>query len=448
MTSSLRLDVSFPDLRDVERFRALGPTHLDEIGQRFGISDDVVEDMRLHSMVLPFRVNEYVLENLIDWDDIPGDPIYQLVFPQPGMLPNLSAADLAVLRDAAPKSAERRDLVARLRADLNPHPSGQQEHNVPRWDGEPIDGVQHKYEQTALYFPSQGQTCHAYCTYCFRWAQFIGDPDLRFASPSPDRFVGYLGEHPEVHDVLITGGDSMIMSTARLRQHLEPILTVPSVRTLRFGTKALAYWPARFTTDADAEDLLHLFEQIVASGRTVAVMAHMSHPRELQTDLARWAVERIRATGALIYCQAPLMAHINDDPQTWSDLWKGEVTLGAVPYYMFMARDTGPQQYFEVPVPRAWEIFTDAYRTLPGLSRTVRGPVMSAGPGKVLVDGIDGEHGRRVATLRFEQARDASLVGRPFRAICPEDASWLDDLTLLDDTPPDIRAAVDAFRSA
>lgn len=440
------LDVSFPDLRDVERFRALGPQHLGEIQDRFGLSPDVVDDMRLHATVLPFRVNEYVLENLIDWDRAPSDPIYQLVFPQPGMLPDLSPGDLALLRDAPLKSPERRELVGRLRSDLNPHPSGQQEHNVPVVDGQRVDGVQHKYEQTALYFPSQGQTCHAYCTYCFRWAQFIGDPDLRFSASSPDPFVGYLQRHPEVHDVLVTGGDSMIMSTARLRQHLEPLLTLPTVRTIRFGTKALAYWPARFTTDADADDLLRLIEEIVATGRTVAVMAHMSHPRELHTDLARWAVERLRSSGALIYCQAPLMAHINDDADTWADLWKSEVAVGAVPYYMFMARDTGPQEYFKVPMPRAWQIFTEAYRQLPGLSRTVRGPVMSAAPGKVLVDGIEGEPGNHIATLRFEQARDASLVGRPFRAHCPDDAGWLDDVTLLPETSADIRAAIEAFR--
>ena len=315
---------------------------------------------------------------------------------------------------------------AALRARLNPHPSGQQELNVPTVDGQRLAGVQHKYAQTVLYFPAQGQTCHAYCTYCFRWAQFVGDADLRFAAPDPGGLVDYLGQHPEVSDVLVTGGDPMIMSTMRLRAHLEPLLDVPSVATIRIGTKSLAYWPARFTTDSDADDLLRLFDKVIATGRTLAVMAHLSHPRELSTDVARDAIARIRSTGAVVYAQAPLMAHVNDDPQTWAALWRAELAAGVVPYYMFVARDTGPQAYFEVPLDRAWGIFTTAYTTLPGLARTVRGPVMSATPGKVVVDHVETyPDGDQVAHLRFLQARDPRLVGRPFQARMRPGATWL-----------------------
>ena len=445
VTALSLLGASAPSTESSDRFKAIGPQHLDDLQRRFGLSSDMVDGMRLHAAVLPFRVNEYVIENLIDWSNIPEDPIFQLVFPQPGMLPDLTTAQLELLRSGGRASRERIELVARLRAELNPHPAGQQEHNVPMLDGQSIDGVQHKYEQTALYFPAQGQTCHAYCTYCFRWAQFIGDPDLRFAAKTPEQFVGYLHAHPEVHDVLVTGGDSMIMSTERLRSHIHALMGVETVRTFRFGTKALAYWPDRFVNDTDADDLLLMFEEIIASGCMVAVMAHFSHPRELSTPLVQEAMRRIRATGAVIYCQAPLMAHVNDDAQTWADMWRAEVSAGAVPYYMFMARDTGPQDYFEVPIPRAYEIFTEAYRTLPGLSRTVRGPVMSSGPGKVMIDGISGEPGSLIAHARFLQARDPELVGRPFRAACPDDASWLDDLTVLDGEPADITAEIARF---
>ena len=173
--------------------------------------------------------------------------------------------------------------------------------------------MQHKYRETVLYFPQQGQTCHAYCTYCFRWAQFVGDADLRFAAPGPEQLVAYLHRHPAVTDVLVTGGDPMIMSTERLRSHVEPLLAVDTVRTIRFGTKAVAYWPYRFVSDSDADDLLRLFEQVVAAGRNVAVMAHFSHPRELATEVATRAIARIRATGAVVYCQAPLIRYVNDD---------------------------------------------------------------------------------------------------------------------------------------
>jgi KamA family protein len=436
------------------RYRALGPAQLGSIASRYGLSDDEAHAIRLHAMVLPFRVNEYVLDNLIDWADVPADPMYQLVFPQPGMLPQTELAELARQAGAQGSTDGLRAAVAAMRARLNPHPAGQRELNVPHVDGQPVPGLQHKYARTVLHFPAQGQTCHAYCTYCFRWAQFVGDQDLRFAATDPSGLIDYLAVHPEVTDVLVTGGDPMIMSTMRLRGHLEPILSAEAVDTIRIGTKSLAYWPARFTSDPDADDLLRLMEKVVASGRTLAVMAHFSHPRELSTDLVQEAVARIRSTGAAIYCQAPLMAHVNDDADAWARLWRAELAVGAVPYYMFLARDTGPQAYFEVPLDRAWRIFSDAYATLPGLARTVRGPVMSSTPGKVVVDGAGPDCGAGAdsgagaeLSLRFLQARDPGLVGRPFRArMSTPRSAWLDAVEVAPGTQDDIRAAVTSAR--
>ncbi|MET9578714.1 lysine 2,3-aminomutase [Streptomyces massasporeus] len=425
-----------------ERFRAYGPRHLDDIAARFGVPDQIRETVRRLSLVLPFRVNEYVLTHLVDWDRVPDDPLFQLTFPQHGMLDAADEEQLGKLSEDPGDRLLLRDLVRDIRARLNPHPSGQQQYNVPHHEGTALPGLQHKYHETVLYFPGQGQTCHAYCTYCFRWAQFVGDADLRFAAPDPTGLLAYLAAHPEVSDVLITGGDPMVMSTERLRRHVEPLLGIESVATVRIGTKSVAYWPQRFTTDQDADDVLRLFEQVVAAGKQLAVMAHFSHPRELETAPARHALQRIRATGAVVYCQAPLIAHVNDDPATWSTLWRTELAAGAVPYYLFVERDTGPHEYFKVPLARAVEIFQAAYRTLPGLARTVRGPVMSATPGKVVVDGVQRTPEGSFFQLRMLQARDPALVGRPFRAPFDPHAAWLDDLRIDLASPPDLTAAL------
>ncbi|MFR9800576.1 KamA family radical SAM protein [Streptomyces sp. MS06] len=432
---------------ETARFRAHGPRQIDEIVKRYGLSADVRETVRVVSEVLPFRVNGYVLSQLIDWDNIPHDPMFQLVFPQRGML---AAEDESAVARALESGSrpELRATVAEIRARLNPHPSGQRELNVPSDEGLALPGMQHKYRETVLYFPGHGQTCHSYCTYCFRWAQFVGDADLRFAASSPDQLIGYLCKHPEVSDVLVTGGDPMVMTTDRLRSHLEPLLAVESVRTIRIGTKSVAYWPHRFVTDQDADDVLSLFEKVVDSGRNLAVMAHFSHPRELETDLARRAVARIRASGALVYCQAPLIAHVNDDARVWNELWCAELAAGAVPYYMFVERDTGPHDYFKVSLADAVTIFQDAYRALPGLARTVRGPVMSATPGKVAVDGVADTPQGRQFQLRMLQARDPRLVGRSFRARYSPDAAWIDALELDPGTPSDLAAAVKSARAA
>lgn len=414
------------------------------MAQRYPLSADLVEATRILSLVLPFRANSYVLDHLIDWDNVPDDPIFQLVFPQRGML---TEDDEAQLLEASPVQGRPAPglaaLVQRIRLGLNPHPSGQLELNVPRdEEGEVLPGLQHKYRETVLYFPSNGQTCHAYCSYCFRWPQFVGDADLKFATPGPEGLVAYLRSHPDVSDVLITGGDPLIMSTDQLRRHLQPLLEVDTVRTIRLGTKSPAYWPQRFVSDPDADDLLRLFAEVVHSGRTLAVMAHYSHPIELEPEIARRAVSRIRNTGAVMYCQAPLMGHVNAKAETWERLWRDQLALGMVPYYQFVARDTGGRDYFKVPLVQAAEIFSTAYRSLPGLARTVRGPVMSATPGKIQVDGVVNLGGEDTLALKMLNARDPQLVGRQFWARYSDTAAWIDELEPHPLTPPDLAAAV------
>jgi L-lysine 2,3-aminomutase len=281
-----------------------------------------------------------------------------------------------------------------------------------------------------LFFPAQGQTCHSYCTYCFRWPQFVGLDDMKFAAAECEGLTDYLRAHREVTSVLITGGDPLVMRASVLRRYIEPLLApdLDNLISIRIGSKALAYWPYRVLSDPDADDLLRLFEEVRDAGRHLSLMAHYSHPRELETDAAQAAVRRVQSTGALVRCQAPLVAHVNDSAEIWADLWRRELALGAVPYYMFVERDTGPKRYFEVPLARALQIFNGAYTRVSGLARTVRGPSMSATPGKVVIDGVARVAGEQVFVLRFLQARDPSWVGRPFFARYDPEAAWLDVL--------------------
>jgi KamA family protein len=420
-----------PSARSAGRgFHAYSAKHLDMLAARAGLAPDERLAVRAVATVLPFRANSYVIENLIDWDAAPDDPIYRLVFPQPDMLP---AADVGRLADMIAAGAPQVDLRAaahEIRMRLNPHPAGQLLLNAPNLHGRPLPGLQHKYPETVLFFPRQGQTCHAYCTYCFRWAQFVDEPDLKMATDDIGTLVAYLSEHPEVTSVLITGGDPMIMGEPVLRRYIEPLLDprLDHVESIRIGTKSLSYWPQRFVTDPDADATLRLFADVVDSGRTLAVMAHFSHPRELEPSVLAEAVRRIRGTGAVIRTQAPLIRSINDDPGTWRAMWRTQIRLGMIPYYMFVERDTGPQDYFAVPLARGYEIFRDAYQGVSGLARTVRGPSMSATPGKVCVDGVAEVAGLRVFVLRLIQARDPSLVGTPFFARFDPAATWLTDL--------------------
>jgi len=394
------------------------------------LPEDLIEAIDVVGSVLPFKTNNYVVDNLIDWNNIPNDPIFVLTFPQKGMLLPHHYEKIEVLIKKKASKSEIKTAANEIRLELNPHPAGQLDHNVPEMDGEKIFGMQHKYRETALFFPSQGQTCHAYCTFCFRWPQFVGMDDLKFASKQAEHLVDYIKEHKEVTDVLFTGGDPLIMKTKHLEYYIRPLIeaNIENLRNIRIGTKALGYWPYRFITDDDADDLLKLFKDVKRAGKHLAFMAHFNHSVELEGEVVAEAIGRILETGAIIRTQSPVLKHINDDPKVWADMWKNQVALGCTPYYMFVARNTGAQHYFSMPLVEAWQLFREAYQSVSGICRTVRGPSMSALPGKVQVLGISELANQKIMTLRMIQGRNPDWTAKPFFAEYDEQATWYNDL--------------------
>ncbi len=381
--------------------------------------------------VLPFKTNNYVTDQLIDWSRVPDDPIFTLTFPRREMLDRRHYAYLSQLMETDAPPATIKETIGSIRLSLNPNPAGQ-EHNVPTMGDVKLKGVQHKYRETVLFFPSQGQTCHAYCTFCFRWPQFSGMTGYKFAMKESDLLRSYLRLHRGVTDILFTGGDPMTMSASVLAGYIEPLLGpgFEHIRTIRIGTKSLAYWPYRFLAegDADADDVMRLFDRVAAAGKNLALQAHFNHPVELSTRAVEQAIARIRATGAQIRTQSPVLRHINDAPETWAAMWRRQVDLGCIPYYMFVARDTGAKHFFELPLERCWEIFRKAYRSVSGVCRTVRGPSMSDTPGKIQLLGVARVRGEKVFVLRFLQGRDPRWVDIPFFARYDPRATWFDQL--------------------
>ncbi len=402
-----------------------------DLPQIQNLSKETQFEMEVVANVLPFKVNNYVVEQLIDWNNIPNDPMYVLTFPQKGMLkPEHYGKMATVLKNNSDKK-EIASLANEIRLQLNPHPAGQMELNVPTLkDGTKLYGMQHKYKETCLFFPSQSQTCHAYCTFCFRWPQFVGMDEMKFAMREGEQLVQYVSEHPEISDVLFTGGDPMIMNAKMFSKYIDTLIDskLPNLKTIRIGTKALSYWPYKFLTDSDSQEMLGIFRKITDNGLHLAIMGHFNHLNELSTDAVKSAIKEVRKTGAEIRTQSPLLAHINDDAGMWAKMWTKQVQLGCIPYYMFVVRDTGAQHYFGIPLVKAYEIFIKAYSVVSGLARTVRGPSMSATPGKVQVIGTTNINEQKVIILRFLQGRNPNWVHEPFFAKYDENAIWLDDL--------------------
>jgi len=412
------------------KFKIYNLHNYSKIPQLQYLSEQHKFEIEVVGNILPFRTNNYVVNELIDWQNYKDDPIFILNFPNREMLHDEYFGQMSDAIRFNKNLSERTRIANSIRYKLNPNPAGQQQQNIPELDGNSVIGIQHKYRETILFFPSQGQTCHAYCTFCFRWPQFTGIEELKFALKQGDILLKYLRVHKEVTDILITGGDPMVMNCKYLEEYILPLLEpgFEHIQNIRIGTKALTYWPHRFTDDQDSADILRLFEKIVKSGKHLAFMAHFNHPRELQTETVQKAIAAIRNTGAIIRTQSPVLNHINADAKLWIEMWKKQVSLGLIPYYYFIVRNTGAQEYFAVPLVKTWEIFREAYSQVSGISRTVRGPIMSASPGKVQILGTTVINNEKYFALTFLQGRNPKWTGQPFFAKFDENAIWFDDL--------------------
>lgn len=325
-----------------------------------------------------FRANDYYA-SLIDWDD-PNDPIRKLVVPSGDEL--LEYGSLDASNEAA---------------------------------NTPLPGLQHKYPDTALLLVTD--QCVCFCRYCFRKRLFF--PGSRATHRAYREAIAYVAAHPEISDVLLTGGDPLALSTARLREIVAQILTVPHVRTIRIGSKTPAFNPYRILDDGE---LTGLVREVVASGRTFHVMAHFDHPREL-TDAAVAAVAELRAAGAVCLNQCPVTAGINDDPEVLAALFQRCTEAGCPQYYVFQCRPTIGTAHFVLPIVRVADVVEQARARVSGLSRRARF-CLSHESGKVEIVGIDERH----IYARYHRAKRADDSGRFLVYRRDEAARWLDEL--------------------
>ena len=395
------------------------------------------EGMLNAAQIFPVKINSYVADQLVDWNAAPDDPIYRLLFPHPDMLSQWAKDEVNAIREGNFSKEETNDRLRNIRDQMNPHPAGQSS-NVPKLGKKHVDGVQHKYRETTLYFPKESQTCHSYCSFCFRWPQFVETSAPKFEANDLGVLKSYLQKTLSITDLLLTGGDPMVMNSRRLGNLCDVLLhpDLKHVSTVRLGTKSLSYWPYRFLTDPDSEQFLDHLKRLTQAGKHVAIMVHINHYREMQTDAFRKSVAALLATGATLRSQAPVIRHVNDDAEVWSKMWMLQTNLGIQPYYMFVERDTGAVDYFSIPLVKAHEIYKAAVSTVSGLARTARGPVMSTDPGKIQILGPVQVNGKRALALTMLQARNPDLVNVPFLAKYSETATWIDQLEPFDQASP------------
>ncbi len=340
---------------------------------------DVARQIEEVSQRYVFRANSYYLD-LIDWND-PADPIRQLVIPRREELNDWGALDA---------SNEASNYV--------------------------VKGVQHKYRDTALVLVNS--VCGAYCRYCFRKRLFMNDNDETIHDLAPA--YEYIGAHTELTDVLLTGGDPLIMSTSKLRPILERFSGLSHLKTIRIGSKLPAFNPYRILDDPELQEL---FREVTSGPRALYVMAHFDHPREL-TAAAREGIACLRDCGVRVVNQCPLIRGINDNADTLAELFTEMSMLGAPQYYLFQCRPTAGNEAFDVPIVEGYQLFQAAQKQVSGLSRRARFS-MSHASGKIEVLGLD----EKRIFLRYHRARHAHDEHRVMICERNDKAHWFDDLT-------------------
>jgi KamA family protein len=415
------------------RFITYNAKNFREIEYMRYIPESVKNEIDTVSRVIPFKTNNYVVDYLIDWENYKDDPIYILNFPNKQMLNPDQYARLSQALKNTNSNGALNKIIHDIRMEMNPHPA-QQMTNVPLLNGEELRGLQHKYKDIVLFFPSQGQTCHAHCTFCFRWPQFVKDLDLKFSMREIEKVIAYIRQEECINEILFTGGDPMVMDPATLTKYIHALINakIPNLQNIRFGTKSLSYWPFTFIPryNEEAVEMLDTLKYISDSGLHLAIMAHFNHPNELETEVIQEAIHNLKKCGAEIRTQAPVLNHINNSSENWAQMWQRQVQLGMIPYYMFIERETGPYEYFSIPLADVYRMYQEAIRDTGSFAKTITGPVMSASKGKVQIMGIitNPLDGNDYFVMQYVRHRDYRKTFKPFLMEFDESATWVDQL--------------------
>lgn len=230
--------------------------------------------------------------------------------------------------------------------------------------------------------------------------------------------LDYIAKTPEINNVLLTGGDPLILSARRLDMIFSRLRDMDHVKIIRIGSKLPAFNPMRIYTD---EKLLGVLRKHSTPEKRIYIMAHINHPREI-TEEAYKAFQALHDAGVIVVNQTPVLKGINDDAEVLGELLDKLSWAGVTPYYFFINRPVRGNDEFVLPLQEVYELVEEAKARTSGLGKRVR-LSMSHTAGKIEILAIKD----RKAYLKFHQARDGNY-GEFMILDCPEDAAWFDDL--------------------
>lgn len=279
-----------------------------------------------------------------------------------------------------------------------------------------LPGLQHKYANTVLLLSSN--VCAMYCRHCFR-KRMVGLSNEEIMGRFHEAYE-YIANHPEVNNVLISGGDSLILPTSVLGHFLAELSKLKQLDYIRFGSRMAVTFPDRIIKDPE---LLELFKLYSKKNRRIYLHTQFNHPREI-TGQTIEAVNRVIRSGVVVNNQTVLLKDVNDSPEVLAELQRNLVRIGVNPYYVFQCRPVKRvKNHFQVPLAKGYRIVAKARGMLDGLSKRFR-YAMSHERGKIEILGILGDE----MFFKHQQARDPKDASRFFKCKLDEDAGWLDDL--------------------
>lgn len=354
-------------------------TTLEELKEYVDLTTEEKEKLQKVIDIHPMSISRYYL-SLIDPKD-PNDPIRKMA------VPSVNELDVSGFYDT----------------------SGEK-------DNTKLPGLQHKYKNTVLLLSAN--VCSMYCRHCFR-KRMVGLTNDEVMGRFDEAYE-YIGAHPEVNNVLISGGDSLILPTKVIGHLLEKLTRLPHLDYIRFGTRMVLTYPDRILKD---DELLEVFQAYSKKDRRIYLSTQFNHPNEI-TEQSTEAVNRIIEAGVIVNNQTVLLKGVNDTPETLADLQKNLVRIGVNPYYVFQCRPVKRvKSHFQVSLAEGCQIVDEARGMLDGVSKRFR-YAMSHERGKIEILGIMGDE----MFFKHQQAKDPEDASRFFKRKLDESAGWLDEL--------------------
>lgn len=345
-----------------------------ELKDRFSFSDEEVSRLMEIEEKYPVCIPEYYLD-LIDVDDR-RDPIRKMCIP-----------------------------------DAMEFSSGGEKDTSGEADNTVVQGMQHKYSQTALILSTN--QCAMYCRHCFR-KRLVGLSSEEIASHLPE-MRDYVSSHTEINNVLISGGDAFLNSNEVIERYLKTFMPIENIEFIRFGTRTPVSFPYRITED---EELLRILERY-GRDKSIIIVTQFNHPKEISEEAVK-AVKLLLSAGCMVRNQTVLLKGVNDSSDVLATLMNKLVSTGVMPYYIFQCRPVeGVKNQFQVPLVKGVSIVDEGKSRMSGPAKAIR-YVMSHPRGKIEILGRVGDE----LLFKFHQAKYKEDEARIFTRPVVMDECW------------------------